>query len=162
MAAVSAIAALAGATGTASAAPPPETGVWIDHTGDGAVEIYVCNDRADRLCGRIVWLKEPLNAQGVPKFDRHNPNEAQQRRPICGLPVIGNLAKVEGGEFDQGWIYDPKVGKAYDAAMKLEQPNRLVVTGYLGMRMLGKSFVWTRAAADQPRCEGAPPPPKAK
>ena len=34
----------------------------------------------------------------------------------------------------------------------------LTVTGYLGMKMLGKSFTWTRAPDDLPRCEGAPPP----
>ena len=81
-----------------------ETGVWIDDSGNGAVEIYVCAERADRLCGRIVWLREPLNAQGVPKRDRYNPKESLQTRPICGLPILGNLARMQEGGFDNGWI----------------------------------------------------------
>ncbi|MFA5950259.1 MAG: DUF2147 domain-containing protein [Hyphomicrobium sp.] len=143
----------------ASAQALQETGIWIDDTGAGAVEIYICKDRADRLCGRVVWLKEPLNAQGKPKHDRYNPNESMQNRPICGLPVLGNLAKLQEGGFDGGWIYDPKVGKSYSAAIELTELNRLKVTGYLALRFMGKSFIWTRAPADISRCDGAPPQP---
>src|SRR5690349_4897023 len=98
---------------TASHAARPELGVWYDDSGQGAVEIYICEDNANRLCGRIVWLKEPLNAEGVPKHDRYNPKPENQDRPICGLPILGNLGLMSGGEFDGGWIYDPKVGKSY-------------------------------------------------
>lgn len=134
-----------------------EAGVWVNDLGDGAVEIYICQDKANRLCGRIVWLKEPLNAQGVPKRDRYNPKESMQNRPICGLPVLGNLARESDGGFDSGWIYDPKAGKSYSAAIRLAQRDQLVVTGYLGMKFMGKSFTWTRAPADLPRCDGTPP-----
>jgi uncharacterized protein (DUF2147 family) len=147
--------ALALSAGNQSA--PPETGTWIDHSGDGAVEIYVCADRADRLCGRIVWLKEPLNAQGVPKYDKYNPKASLQRRPICGLPVLGNLAKVAEGGFDHGWIYDPKVGKSYSAAIRLAGRDRLTVTGYVGLKFLSKSFTWQRVSGDIVRCEGTAP-----
>lgn len=141
-----------------SQAARPEVGVWYDDSGQGAVEIYICTDNANRLCGRIVWLKEPLNDQGVPKRDRYNPKTEQQGRPICGLPMLGNLGLMSDGGFDGGWIYDPKTGKQYSAAVKLTQSNTLTVTGYLGVKMLGKSFTWTRAPGDLPRCEGAPPP----
>jgi uncharacterized protein (DUF2147 family) len=134
---------------------PLETGVWVDDSGAGAVEIYVCADRADRLCGRIVWLKEPLNAQGVPKRDKYNPAESMQMRPICGLPVLGNLEKVSEGGFDNGWIYDPKVGKSYSAAVQLASQDRLTVTGYVGLKFLSKTFAWTRAPADLVRCDSA-------
>lgn len=141
-----------------SSAARPETGVWIDDTGQGAIEVYICQDNANRLCGRIVWLKEPLNDQGQPKHDRHNPNPDLQGRPICGLGILGNLGLMSDGTFDGGWIYDPKVGKSYSASIQLAQPDKLVVTGYLGVKMLGKSFTWTRAPATMTRCEGAPPP----
>jgi len=142
-----------------SFAARPETGIWFDDSGQGAVEIYICTENANRLCGRIVWLKDPLNAEGVPKHDRYNPSADLQGRPICGLGILGNLGLMSDGTFDGGWIYDPKVGKSYSAAIKLAQPDKLVVTGYLGVKMLGKSFTWTRAPADLVRCEGAPPPP---
>jgi uncharacterized protein (DUF2147 family) len=136
----------------------PEQGVWLNDTGEGAIEIYICEDNANRLCGRIVWLKEPLNAEGKPKRDRYNPAPENQFRPICGLPTIGNLGLMSDGTFDGGWIYDPKTGKQYSAALKMSGQN-LVVTGYLGIKMLGKSFTWTPAPPEIARCEGAPPPP---
>lgn len=143
---------------TEAAAARPELGVWYDDTGQGAVELYVCAEAANKLCGRIVWLKDPLNDQGVPKHDRYNPNPANQGRPICGLPMIWGLGLLSDGTFDGGKIYDPKTGKTYDVALKLVQADKLTVTGYLGMKMLGKSFTWTRAPDNLPRCEGAPPP----
>ena len=141
-----------------SSAARPELGVWYDDSGQGAVEIYICADNANRLCGRIVWLKEPLNAEGVAKHDRYNPDPAYQARPICGLPMLWGLGLMSDGTFDDGKIYDPKTGKTYSASLQLAQADKLTVTGYLGVKMLGKSFTWTRAPADLPRCQGAPPP----
>lgn len=142
-----------------SAAARPEIGIWYDDSGQGAVEVYICADNPNRLCGRIIWLKDPLNAEGVAKHDRYNPDAANQGRPICGLPILWGLGLMSDGTFDGGKIYDPKTGKTYSVALKLAQPDKLVVTGYLGVKMLGKSFTWTKAPADLPRCEGAPPPP---
>ncbi len=142
-----------------SAAARPEIGIWYDDSGQGAVEVYICADNPNRLCGRIIWLKEPLNAEGVAKHDRYNPDPANQDRPICGLPILWGLGLMSDGTFDGGKIYDPKTGKTYSVALKLAQSDKLVVTGYLGVKMLGKSFTWTKAPADLPRCEGAPPPP---
>ena len=72
----------------------------------------------------------------------------------------GDKTALDGMSFrlDGGKIYDPKTGKTYDVALRLAQTDKLTVTGYLGMKMLGKSFTWTRAPGDLPRCEGAPPP----
>lgn len=133
----------------------PELGLWYDDSGDGAVEIYICVDDPNRLCGRIAWLKDPLAADGGPKQDRYNPKPELQNRPICGLPVIGNLGLMTDGTFDGGWIYDPKAGKSYSVALKMVDPDQLVVTGYLGVKMMGKSFTWRRAAPDLERCAGA-------
>lgn len=146
------------ALASTAAAARPELGVWFDDSAQGAVEIYICAENANRLCGRIVWLKEPLNAEGVAKHDRYNPDPGNQGRPICGLPMLWGLGLMADGTFDGGNIYDPKTGKTYNASIKLAQADQLTVTGYLGVKMLGKSFTWTRAPADLPRCEGAPPP----
>ncbi|WP_072396491.1 DUF2147 domain-containing protein [Hyphomicrobium sp. CS1GBMeth3] len=141
-----------------AAAARPELGTWYDDSGQGAVEVYICAEAPNKLCGRIIWLKDPLNAEGEPKHDRYNPNPTNQGRPICGLPMIWGLGLMSDGTFDGGKIYDPKTGKTYDVALKLAQPDKLTITGYLGMKMLGKSFTWTRAPDNLPRCEGSPPP----
>jgi uncharacterized protein (DUF2147 family) len=128
---------------------PKEAGIWYDDTGKGAVRIEQCENK---LCGKIYWLKETVNAEGKPLIDRHNPNESQRTRPICGLQVVGGLASMADGEWDAGWIYDPKEGKSYSVAMKLDGPDTLKVTGYLVMKLMGRTLTWTRAPADLPSC----------
>jgi len=139
----------------AIAAPPIETGIWINHTGKGAVEIRPCGPSgaaARSLCGFIVWLKEPNNKYGQPLTDRYNPDASKQRRTICGLPVLGSLQRVSDG-WDNGWVYDPEQGSQFDAAIQLSSRDRLTLTGYKGVKFFSKSFQWRRAPADLPRCD---------
>lgn len=131
-----------------AAANAKAVGVWYDDTGKGAVEIFPCDNK---LCGRIVWLKEPLGKDGKPLFDGHNPQAEMRSRPICGLQVLGGLTAQPDGSWDEGWVYDPKVGKSYNAALELEGRD-LVLTGYKGVRLLGKSFTWTKAPETLPKC----------
>src|SRR5262245_33486115 len=159
--AVPALAGLAVVTGVAaqSARPQPVQpptavqpgypGVWYDDTGEGAVEIVPCGDR---LCGRIVWLKAPLDKAGRPLTDGYNPDPRRRQRTICGLDVIGDLKRQRGGIWDEGWIYDPKQGKQFDVELKLRSADALQVTGYLGVKFLSETFIWRRAPADLKRC----------
>ncbi|MEO1719958.1 MAG: DUF2147 domain-containing protein [Pseudomonadota bacterium] len=128
------------------------TGVWYDDTGRGAVEIKSCGSS---LCGRIVWLREPLKANGQPFTDELNPKASRRNRKICGLQVIGKLERQPDGSYDNGWIYDPKAGKAYNVAVSLKSRNRLAVTGYLGVKMLGRTLSWKRAPGDLPSCDAS-------
>jgi uncharacterized protein (DUF2147 family) len=139
----------------AEAAPPLEMGVWINHTGKGAVEIRPCGatgPAANRLCGFIVWLKEPNKKNGEPQTDGYNPDAAKRRRTICGLPVLGSLQRVSGG-WDNGWVYDPEQGAQFDAAIELVTRDRLTLTGYKGVKFFSKSFTWRRAPAGLQRCD---------
>jgi uncharacterized protein (DUF2147 family) len=136
---------------TPAAADPAETGIWYDDTGKGAVKIEICTPTT--LCGKIYWLKNPLTDKGQPKTDAYNPEPGMRKRPICGLPVLGDLEQMSEGGFDNGWVYDPKEGKSYSVALDLINHDKLKVTGYKGMRFLGKSFIWTRAPADLPGCD---------
>lgn len=138
--------------GGAASAGPREAGIWYDDTGKGAVEIFECG--TNNLCGRIVWLKDPLNAKGEALTDGYNPNPNLRTRTICGLQILGGLARQSDGTWDEGWVYDPKVGKSYDAAIELSGRN-LVLTGYKGVRLLSKSFTWTKAPETLPKCDTA-------
>lgn len=133
-------------------AQPVEAGLWYDDSGKGAVELVPCGSK---LCGRIAWLKDKVNAEGQPLVDRYNPNPARRTTPICGLQVIGDVQKLPEGTWDQGWIYDPKTGSSYNVTLTLQGPDQLKVTGYKGIKLLSKSFIWTRAPADLPRCDAA-------
>lgn len=135
-----------------SPGPAGFIGVWYDDTGKGAVEISSCGSS---LCGRIVWLREPNDANGRPLTDGYNPEAGKRKRPICGLPVLGGLKRQSNGTWDDGWIYDPKEGKSYDVELRLRGADTLQVTGYIGTKLFSESFTWVRAPASLPRCAAA-------
>ncbi len=129
----------------------PELGLWTDHTGTGVVEIQPCGAK---LCGSIVWLEQPVDAKGSPVTDTNNPEAGKKKRPICGLQIIGNLVRQGDGSWDKGWIYDPNTGETFDLAISIKSAERLTVTGYLGLKMLGEKFAWSRVPTTPPltRC----------
>jgi uncharacterized protein (DUF2147 family) len=128
------LAALA-ATGQARAASDL-TGVWIDHTGRGAVEITACGAN---LCGHLVWVKDGANKQG------------------CGMQIIGNVKPVGKDTWDGGWIYDPDRKEKYSVELKPVGADKMRVLGYMGSKMFSETMVWKRAAADLKRCNDVEP-----
>src|SRR5262249_27458924 len=111
------------------------TGVWLDHTGRGAVEITECGGS---LCGRIVWLKDAAN------------------RSVCGKQIIGNAKRSAAGTWDGGWIYDPDREARYSVELKLVGTNKLRVTGYMGSKLFSETYTWKRATGDLTRCDARP------
>jgi uncharacterized protein (DUF2147 family) len=108
------------------------TGIWIDHTGRGAVEISEC---AGRLCGRIVWLKDAGHGS------------------VCGTQVIGNAKRTAAGTWDGGWIYDPEKEQRYSVELKPVGADKLRVIGYLGSKFFSQTFTWKRPTAELERCD---------
>ncbi|MET0568118.1 MAG: DUF2147 domain-containing protein [Hyphomicrobiaceae bacterium] len=136
----------------ASAQPvaPQAAGVWIDHTGRGAVEIAPC---PEGLCGRIVWLQQPNDKSGQLLRDERNEDRAKRSQPICGLQIIGGLKLQTDGSWDNGWIYDPDQGERFDVELRLRNPDQLQVKGYKGVKFLSETYQWKRAATPpEPRC----------
>lgn len=114
---------------TAQAADP--TGVWINDTGRGAIEIKPCGAS---LCGHVVWVKDTTDTKG------------------CGRQIIGNAAKVDGNTWDNGWIYSPEKKKKYDVELKPLSNGTLQVTGYADTKLFSKTMIWKRAPANLVRC----------
>jgi uncharacterized protein (DUF2147 family) len=115
-----------------SATASGPTGVWIDHTGRGAVEITEC---AGRLCGRIVWLKDTGH------------------KSVCGTQVIGNAKPVGKDTWDGGWIYDPDQNAKYSVELRVIGTDKLRVMGYMGSKLFSETFIWKRPTADLQRCD---------
>ncbi|MDP1911258.1 MAG: DUF2147 domain-containing protein, partial [Hyphomicrobium sp.] len=109
------------------------TGVWIDHTGRGAVEITECNGK---LCGHVAWVEDAKNAGE------------------CGKQIIGNVKSVGKNKWDNGWIYDPDRGSKYDVELTATGADKLKVVGYAGTKWLSETYTWKRAPADLQKCNG--------
>tara|TARA_R100000005_G_C5002359_1_gene209933 strand:- start:5961 stop:6392 length:432 start_codon:yes stop_codon:yes gene_type:complete len=121
------------------AAAADATGVWATKDGNSHVKIAPCNDK---LCGEIIWLKEPLTPEGKPKTDQHNSDEALRSRPIIGLQMLNGFVKDGENEWGDGEIYNPEDGKTYRAKMELVKPDALEVKGCV--LMFCQTQDWTR------------------
>lgn len=119
-----------GAAGANAASDP--TGIWINDTGRGAIEIKSCGDA---MCGHVVWVKDGADTKG------------------CGKQIIGDVRSVGGGRWDNGWIYSPEKKKNYDVELKPLDNGKLRVTGYAGVKFLSKTMIWTKAPDDLQRCD---------
>lgn len=109
--------------GSALAASPE--GVWTMSDGKVTVKIDGCSDK---LCARIVGLKEPISRiDGKPKVDRENPDPAKRGRPLIGLSILINM-KPAGDNLWQGAIYNPDDGKTYSATVR-QEGNKMKVKG---------------------------------
>jgi uncharacterized protein (DUF2147 family) len=113
-------------------------GLWIDHTGQGAVEIVPCGER---MCGRVVWLKDPAH-------------KSRSGKLICGTQILGDLRPRQNNTWESGWIYNPEDEERFSAEIKLKNENTLLVTGYLGIKFLGETYTWKRATTNLERCAG--------
>lgn len=138
------------AVGAVPNLPGEIAGVWLTDDGLGAIEILPCGEKR---CGRIVWMKNPMDAKGRPQADVNNPNVALRSRPVCGSEIITGLARQKDQSWDIGKIYDPKDGDDHDLAAKLKSPNELEITGYEGTKWLSETYLWKRAPAELARCD---------
>ena len=116
-------------------------GTWTNEEGEARFEIYRCQN--DQLCGKIIWLKEPLR-DGKPKTDIQNPDAKLRSRPVMGMVMMEGFKHDSGNEWESGTIYDPKSGKTYSCNLKMQGKNKLEVRGYIGFSMIGRSQTWTR------------------
>jgi uncharacterized protein (DUF2147 family) len=132
-------------------AEPDATGQWLTESGRGIVEIYPCSEA---LCGKIVWLREPLTKEGAPVHDRNNPKPELQARPVCGMQIMGGFHRAGSGDWEDGWIYSPENGKTYHAKLKVPDADTLDLRGYVGIPLFGETQHWKRDAAKRPSCAG--------
>jgi uncharacterized protein (DUF2147 family) len=125
-----------------------------DETGEARsiVEIY---EKDGELYGDIVEILKaredaPRNEEGVIiceacDGDRHD-------KPVEGLNIIWEMEK-DGDQWAGGRILDPENGKEYKAKMWLEDGN-LMVRGFIGFSLIGRTQEWLPAEQDATGSEG--------
>ena len=117
-------------------------GLWRtvdDKTGQprGTIRIYA---QAEELFARIESTVNPKDATEVCDQcpgDRKN-------KPIRGLVIMRNMKKV-ADEWTGGDILDPDNGFLYRCRFRMvENGTKLVLRGYLGFSLIGRSQTWIR------------------
>ena len=118
-------------------------GLWRtfdDRTGleRGRVQIQ---DHGGVLTGRVVGTVDP--AEGARPCVLCG--GARKDKPIIGLTIITGM-RQDGARWDGGEILDPQTGSVYDCTMRLaDGGEKLIVRGFLGIALLGRSQTWVRA-----------------
>lgn len=115
---------------------------WYNQEKTAKVKVFKATD--GKFYGKIVWLKEPNNAQGKPRTDINNPKKEHQNDALLGLQMLKNFEKDGSHGYSGGTIYDPKNGKTYSCKMTLNG-DKLDVRGYVGISLLGRTTTWTMA-----------------
>ena len=127
-------------------------GYWLTEKKGVIVKLYECDGA---LCGQTVWMKKMSHKDGSPRLDAKNPDPALRGRHWCGVTAITGLKPKGEGEWSGGEVYDPKTGETFDFDLRA-QGAKVKVRGYLGLPLLGKSEIWTRADVSAvPLCDGA-------
>jgi uncharacterized protein (DUF2147 family) len=111
-------------------------GVWAMDNGKVTVKVSPCGDK---LCGRIVALKKPLDKHGNPKVDKDNPDPALRKRPVVGLTLFRDM-KAAGNNRWEGQIYVPDDGNTYNAVVYVSG-DVLQVKGCVVVFCRSKKFI---------------------
>lgn len=117
-------------------------GTWLNGTKKGHVQIY---KQGGTYFGKLVWLGQPNDATtGKPRTDAKNEDPSKRSRPMLNMPLMYNFRYDGGNVWSDGKIYNPEDGKEYNCKMTLQDPNTLLVRGYVGISLFGKTQIWTR------------------
>ncbi len=128
----------------AFAAALTPVGTWRtfdDHTGRERSLIQI-DDKGGVLVGRVLSTVDPADSNHVcEKCD-----DDRKNKPIIGLEIIRGMRK-DGDEWDGGRVLDPETGSVYHGTMHMEDGGeKLVLRGYIGISLFGRSQTWVRAA----------------
>jgi uncharacterized protein (DUF2147 family) len=138
-----------GAAGALQASAATPIGVWNADGGTARVQIEPCGAA---LCGRVVWLRAPLDENGCDLRDRRNPDPALRGRKVEGLEILRGLTPRADGTWGSGRIYDPASGSTYTCQLTLDGDDRLRLRGWIGVPLLGRTTTWTRLGAEKRLC----------
>jgi Delta7-sterol 5-desaturase len=111
----------------------------------GACSRRALPDSTDFICGVVTWLWEPIDSEGGPIRDKHNPDKRLRARPILGISLLEDFQRIVNEESMEGRIYNPENGRTYRASLKLRSPDLLEVKGCLFIAC--DTQVWRRVEA---------------
>ncbi|MEM5437283.1 DUF2147 domain-containing protein [Paraburkholderia diazotrophica] len=135
---------LLGGAVTAFAQADSPVGTWQtidDHTGQPKALVQITQDANGTLSGKVI---KGLNPNDQPDRRCTACTDARKDQLILGMTIINDMKK-DGDNWDGGQILDPENGKLYKCKMHVEDGGqKLVVRGYIGVSLLGRSQTWIR------------------
>jgi uncharacterized protein (DUF2147 family) len=131
-----------------AATPADPSGTWLVEDGRARVRLERCGPARDRICGYIVWMKDPLDARSQPYRDSRNPDPDKRARALLGHQLLMGLQATPDGRF-AGDIYNAEDGKFYSVSLWRESSDRLKLKGCL-IGLLCQTQTWQQTVDVQP------------
>ncbi len=118
-------------------------GTWYNAEKTSKIQFY---KQGDKLFGKVVWLKEPIDKEtGKPRLDKNNSEEKLRSKPLMGLVFLKNFVADGPKAWEDGEIYDPNNGKTYSCKMTITSPTTIDARGYIGISIIGRTTKFTKA-----------------
>jgi uncharacterized protein (DUF2147 family) len=131
--------------GPIAAAAQTPIGLWKtfdDKTGSARAIVRIYEENG-KLFGRIERSFTP----GADKRVCAVCTDERKDQPILGLLIIRNM-KPADGEYGGGDILDPDNGSVYKCKFHVDDGGtRLIVRGFIGISLLGRTQTWQRVDA---------------
>jgi uncharacterized protein (DUF2147 family) len=115
-------------------------GVWKtidDKTKDAKSHVKVY-EKGGKVYGKVIKLLPAATTKVCVDCPGN-----KKGKSLIDLDILWDMAK-DGNVYDDGEIVDPANGKVYTCKMYLKDKNTLIVRGYLGISLLGRSQTWYR------------------
>lgn len=123
-------------------------GLWLTENERAVISVVQC---PEGLCGAVYWVIE-----GGMRFDDKNEDPAMRDRPMCGLKILWGFKQQDAMNWIDGHIYKADEGNMYNASLQMLPKGKMLVRGFVGMPLFGKSQTWTPVSAkDYPKCRPA-------
>ena len=117
-------------------------GTWLTADGTAMVRFEDC---APFRCGRLVWLRDPVDPQtGKALLDKNNPDPALRKRQLLGIVLITEVAPLRPGEW-QAKAYNAEDAGTYAVTLRLTAPDRLALRGCGLAGLICRTEFWSRA-----------------
>lgn len=119
-------------------------GKWMSEGKDLGVEVFKVKDR---YAARIVWFEcdESTPRPMAAHRDLENPDPSLRKRSWLGMVVVNDLKfDRQENEWSGGNIYDPNTGRTFKSVARMVSPQEMVVRGYWGIEVFGKSLTFNR------------------
>ena len=138
------LAAFAGAAASQAAEAGDPRGRWITASGNLEVEVAPCGDA---LCGTVVRVLANHSMQpGGREMKPADPRDPMGMKLLTGF-VPSEFVETGGDKRPTEWrgqIYNRENAKTYSCVMTLGDGGALILRGYVGLPMFGRTSAWRR------------------
>lgn len=118
------------------------SGNWATRGFGSIVQLRPCAGAAQTMCGRILWLWEPNDAQERSRVDTHNPDRGLRTRSLIGVEIVQNLRETSPGVWSGGSLYNPDDGRTYTGEITLR--NGVLELRGCALSVFCQTQIWRR------------------